>query len=322
MNHFVNFGLLFSFLTLAVTGVMSFVLPFEIKTARIHIIFGIVTLILVGFHLYTKIKYFKKQFKVKGKIIVACAFIWVVLIFASYENWWPVKKVIDQGYESTHRGEIVRPHPLVASLKEDKHHTTARQSELSGKTALSIHVALNNPDQPEPAMAIWAESKNGTIIETLFLNQKLMFSDEPEWYGKKVPRHHIIPIWRHRFTAITGLTPEGEIDVATGATKDHKFSLDTHLKTDGEPFTIFIEINAPNDPDATYKDPHIGQPSILYSAYIDPKEPQRYYLGELTGHGGDGKVDGGIYYDTEGLGSAKKILDLMLIKLEISKSEK
>ncbi len=316
MNHIVNFGLLFSFLTLAVTGVMSFVLPFEIQTARLHIVFGLVTLILVGFHLYSKVKYFKKQFKVKGKVVGVCAAVWLVLLFAAIENWWPTKKLIEAGYEARHRAEIVRPHKLVASLQESGQHSTARKVE-SGKTALSIHLALTDPKQEFPAVAIWSEAKNGTIIETLFLNEELMFSDKPKWFGKELPRHHIIPIWRHRFTAITGVDPEGEVDAATGATEEHKFSLDTHLKTDGEPFTIFIEINAPNDPSETYKDEHIGQPSILYSVFIDPSEPQKYYLAELTGHGGDGKVDGGIYYDTATLTTAKNILDLVLIKLDV-----
>lgn len=316
MNHFVNFGLLFSFLTLAITGVMSFALPFEIQTARIHIIFGISTLLLVGFHLYTKLKYFKKQFKKQGKAIGVCSVVWLILLFASYENWLPVKKVIDQSYESRHRKEIVRPHPLIATLQDQKQHTTSRQ--VKGETALSINMAFTDPSKPFPAVAIWAESKNGTIIETLYLNEVLTYSDNPKWYGKEVPRHHIIPIWRHRFTAINGVDPEGEVDTVTGATESHKFSLDTHLKSDGEPFTIFIELNAPNDPNGKYKDPHIGQPSILYSVYIDPTETQKYYIAELTGHGGEGKVDGGIYYDTESLGSAKDILDLVLIKLDIS----
>ena len=179
MNHFVNFGLLFSFVTLAVTGVMSFVLPFEIQTARVHIVFGLSTLILVGIHLYSKFKYFKKQFNVKGKLIAFCTGIWLVLLFAAIENWWPAKKVIDQSYESRHRKEIVRPHKLVASLQEKGQHSTSRKV-VSGKTALSIHMALTDPDKPFPAVAIWSEAKNGTIIETLYLNEDLMFSDKPK----------------------------------------------------------------------------------------------------------------------------------------------
>jgi len=46
MRHLVNFGLLFCFLTLAVTGVMEFALPFSIVTARVHIVFGLATLVL------------------------------------------------------------------------------------------------------------------------------------------------------------------------------------------------------------------------------------------------------------------------------------
>ena len=74
------------------------------------------------------------------------------------------------------------------------------------------------------------------------------------------------------------MTPDGKIDAVSGATEKHKFSLDANLKTDGEPFTIFVEVNIPNDPNKKYPDTHIGQPSILYSVYIDPKEPQKYYL--------------------------------------------
>ncbi|MEM9346251.1 MAG: hypothetical protein AAGB26_06515 [Planctomycetota bacterium] len=41
IRHLANLGLLFAFATLAVTGVMSFVLPFSITTARVHIVFGL-----------------------------------------------------------------------------------------------------------------------------------------------------------------------------------------------------------------------------------------------------------------------------------------
>jgi hypothetical protein len=317
MNHFVNFGLLFSFMTLAVSGVLSFVLPFSIIVARTHIVFGLVTLILVGFHLFTKLRYFKKQFKVNHKRVAICAFVWIVLLASAWENWWPAKTLVDQSYEARHRHEIVRPHPLIGSIQEGNKHTSSRSVAATGKTALSVHVALTEKDKDFPAIVIWAESKNGTIIETLFLNEELAFSDRPVWDGKVTPRHHIFPIWRHRYTSIVGVSPDGEVDAASGATSDHQFSLDSHLSSEGGPFTIFIEINASGDTDDSSQDSHIGQPSILYSAYIEPQENKKYYLMDLTGQGADATKDGAINYAIETIGSAKDILDLVLIELKV-----
>lgn len=317
MSHFVNFGLLFSFLTLAVSGILSFVQPFSITVTRIHIIFGIVTFLLIGVHLYAKIKYFKKQFKLKGKVVGTCALIWVLLLAASWENWWPVKKVIEQGYEARHNQEIVRPHALIGSLQEHRRITASRKIEESGKTALSVHVALTEQQSSFPAVVIWAESKNGTIVETIFMNESLAYSDKPTWFGKATPRHTILPVWRHRYTIISGVSPDGKIDAASGATQDHKFSLEAHLSADGEPFTIFLEINAHGDSDEKWKDQHLGQPSILYSVYIDPKEKQKYHLLELTGQGSEAIENGAINYDTDSLGSAKNILDLALVEIDV-----
>ena len=316
MSHFVNFGLLFSFLTLVITGIMSFVLPFSIVTTRIHIIFGFVTFILIGFHLYTKVKYFKRQFKSNTKLLGISFLCWIIFMAAAWENWLPAKKIIDQGYESRHQKEIVRPHPLIGKLMDKGRNTVSRQSEETGKTALSVHLTLNDAEKPFPAMAIWAESKNGTIIETLFLNDELKYSDKPKWNGKVTSRHHIFPIWRHRYTSITGVNPDGEVDAASGATESHKFSLDAHLKSDGEPFSVFIEVNAHGDSDKKWTDKHLGQPSVLYSVYIEPKEPQKYYLMELTGQGGGATDDGAINYDTEQIGTARHILDLILVQMQ------
>ena len=314
MNHFVNFGLLFSFLTLAVSGVLSFVLPFSIDITRIHIIFGFLTFILIGFHLYGRLRYFKKQIKVNRRVIYSSVIIWLILLGAALENWWPVKKVIEQGYEARHRHEIVRPHPLVASVQEKNRQTVSRQ-KINGKTGLSINMAFNHTNETLPAIALWAESKNGTIIETLYLSDSIAFSDRPIWNGVKTPRNQIMPIWRHRYTAISGVSPDGKVDASSGATQSHQFSLDSHLATNGEPFTIFMEINMPADSDDKWTDKHLGQPSILYSAFIDPAEPQKYYLVDLTGHGGEAFKDGNINYDPTSLSTAREILDLVLISI-------
>lgn len=61
VRHVVNISLLITFGALAVTGVMAFVLPFSLTTTQIHIAAGLVTVVLIGFHLAARLPYFKKQ---------------------------------------------------------------------------------------------------------------------------------------------------------------------------------------------------------------------------------------------------------------------
>lgn len=240
--------------------------------------------------------------------------IWLIIFFAAYEFWLPAKLLIDQSYEARHQREIVRPNLLVASRQKKNSLTSTRVTKNDKEILLSIDVAITDKNKPFPAVAIWAESKNGTIIETLYLSEDLAYSDKPMWHGQETPRHHILPVWRNRYTVINGMGPDGKVDAASGATSNHQFSLDQTRK-DKEPFTLFVEINAHADPDDNWPDKHIGQPSILYSAYIDPEEPQKYYLVDLTGHGGEAQKGGTINYDPSQLSSAKDILDLILIKV-------
>ena len=63
MRHIVNVGLLLSFLPLAVTEVMAFLLPFSLVTTRMHIVCGAATVVLVGLHLLSRLKYFQNQLR-------------------------------------------------------------------------------------------------------------------------------------------------------------------------------------------------------------------------------------------------------------------
>ncbi len=196
--------------------------------------------------------------------------------------------------------------------------TTSRQNVDQTQTPLSVYLSWQSHVVHPPATVIWAESKSGTIIETLYMDPDLAFSDKPKWHGKETPRHNIFPVWRHRYTAINGLSPDGKIDTRSGATSNHQFSLNANLKTDGEPFVIFIEINAHGDADKNWTDSHLGQPSILYSVFVEPSKKASYFLFELTGQGSGAIADGAINYDLEVIGDAKKILDLALVKLNLA----
>ena len=182
---------------------------------------------------------------------------------------------------------------------------------------LSLYISFDEAIQEPPTIAVWAESTTESMIETLYIDPRLAYAEKPNWGGSKTPRVEILPIWRHRYTLISGIDPNGEIDAFTQATPTHRFSLDSFLKLDGaKEFVLCVEINVPGDPNEAYHDAKLGQPSLLYTAYIDLESPQPYALLELTGHSAGAEVNGAIQYDLDGITTAKQIVDLLLAKTE------
>ncbi|MEM7386512.1 MAG: DUF4405 domain-containing protein [Verrucomicrobiota bacterium] len=321
MRHLVNFGLLFSFLTLAVTGVLAFARPFSIVTTRIHIVFGLVTLILVGLHLSSPLPYFRQQLKPTGgrvsrPLLAAIALVWVVLLAIAFVGWNPARLLIDQSYEARNQAAIVRVSSLAAfSEQSENQRLVTRQPAREGDASVSLSVGFNQALETFPAIAVWAETTPGAMIETLYLDPTLAYSDEPTWAGEKTPRHHILPLWRHRYSLVSGVDPTGEVDALSGATNSHSFTLDNYLTLGEEKsFVLCVEVNAAGDANEKYPDPHIGQPSLLYTALIDLDSEQRYALLELTGHGGGAEKSGAIQYDLDGFDTAKNLIDVLLAK--------
>jgi hypothetical protein len=61
----------------------------------------------------------------------------------------------------------------------------------------------------------------------------------------------------------------------------------------------------------------LGQPSLLYTCLVEVDRIEPYYLFDLTGHGGGDAIEtGNIQYDLDLIGTAKKMKDLFLVKLE------
>ena len=307
MRHFVNIALLLCFATLAISGVMSYALPFDIDTARVHIVFGLATLILIALHLIGKGKYFKSIFSSKSKLSIpkknlALIFIaWLGLLFASLKNAEPAKIILSQSYESRRAHEIVRPNPLIQSLSDKSSHNTTRLKEKTQQKALAIHLNFDESLQSSPALAIWAESKAGTLIETLYISPELAYSEKVKWNDKETERQKLLPIWRHRYTLLTGIDPDGELDLASGATSNHSFSLEKHLKTDGDEYALFVEIK------------EAGFDSVIYSTYVDHSEKKKYRLLEITGNStpSENSPKGSINYDTENIKNAPLELGLV-----------
>ncbi|SHG61301.1 hypothetical protein SAMN05443144_1392 [Fodinibius roseus] len=356
MRHFVNLALVPFFLTLAVTGLMRFLLPFSLVTTRVHIMSGFAVLILIGLHLVSRTSYFKSILLSPGKgnergyrnhlsqkTLLSILGLWIFLLAVSLWGLPPAAQIIDASYESRHRATIFRsdPQTVYKPVKEGMHLKRVTDTDASlliqldwSASYIDSYGQNNNPfSNSRPQMAIWAESDTGTLIETLFLSEKSAFSETFEWAGYPHRRVDILPIWRNRFTLTTGIAPDGgQATFFSGATPEHSFSVHNYLKTNSKPFYLYVELNAPNDsnnyfnsdyvPDQPgYTKPGIGQPSVLYGAYIEPTKEKQYLLLDLVGHGGGNSSDGNIHYDLGPITTAKKLIEKILVRVEVIDSE-
>jgi hypothetical protein len=318
MRHWVNFGLLFSFITLAVSGLLAYFQPFSLVTTRVHLVFGLLTLFLVALHLLSRVPYFKSRVFDRGgspQMALAVMLIWGGLLALSLYGFWPARPIMASSYESRHKQAIVRESPLAGFLDggEDTR-IVARQPGENADTAVSLLVRFGEATESLPAVAIWAETTTGSMIETLYLDTQLAFSEKVNWQGVQTRRHHLLPIWRHKYTLVSGVEPTGEIDAFTAATPSHAFTLDQYLSAGDEGrFVLCLEVNAVGDASSAYPDPHLGQPSLLYTALIDISGGAGYQLLELTAHGGEAIESGTLNYNLENIGSARQLIDLLLV---------
>ena len=321
LRHWVNFGLLFSFFTLAVTGLLAYLLPFSISTTRIHLVFGLLTVVLVLAHVVVRVPYFKSRLqgaKASRMTVGLIAAAWLALLAVSLWGLWPAQPVMAASYESRHKREIVRSSPLAGLVDLDgENRLMARRPGEGADTAVSLWLRFGEQAEPPPAVAIWAETPTGSLIETLYLDNELAFSEDVSWQGVEVRRHQLLPIWRHRYTLLSGVDPTGKVDAFTAATPSHAFSLEQYLDSDkGGRFVLCVEVNALGDANEAYPDETLGQPSLLYTAYVDAAEGPAYHLLELTAHGGEAAKSGALHYDFTGIDSAKRLIDLLLAHTE------
>lgn len=324
MRHVVNIALLCMFTTLLVTGIMVFFLPFSLLTTRVHVVSGLIVSTLVACHLATRLQYFQKAFgaRIRGLSKVRLAIsLSLSAGFTALAIWGvpPLSWMLSQSYESRHRAQIFRASPLVGFGQPSPHsQVIVRTSDDTGSGDLSVLLSFRKSLKALPAIAVWAESTTGTMIETLYLSPELAYREQADWRGTAAARSEVLPIWRHRYSVISQVAPDGQADVVSGATEKHEFALDRYLLPGkANRFVLCVEINTAHDPNDTWTDPELGQPSLLYTALVDVDRDPPHALLELTGHGGDAEAaTGAVQYNLESITTAKKDADLFLVKLD------
>jgi hypothetical protein len=347
MKHYVNFALLLAFVTLVASALLRFFQPFSLAITRVHIVFGTAILLLVGLHLSSRFSYFSKTLRAKGngsisgsrviRLLLMPALLCGYLLAACFLNWRPVPQLLSLSYEAKNRAAIFRPEASSAIRSLEKRAQLKRVAD--NEASVFVEIEWSDSFDPvaefptpfsgaRPQIAIWAETSVGSLIETFFVSEESAFSESFEWDGNERRRVDILPVWRHQFTLASGIEPDGDIDTYSGATPEHSFSIENYLVEDPNGFYLCVEVNAPSDPNEHYHSeqpetadgytlPGIGQPSVYYSAYIDPETPQRYYLMDFVGHGGSSSQQSGeIYYNSNQITTARDLIEKILVRVE------
>ena len=211
-------------------------------------------------------------------------------------------------YEQRNHASIVRSQDNIATYEKDNLLRTIKLTS----TGASLDLELLWKKNPQGAVvAIWAETKSGTIIETLHLSESLKYSETHHWENATARRGKTLPVWRHRYTTICGIDPFGTSDSLSQPTLNHQWLLDQKLNEGTESFVLYVEVNFPGD----------NTPSLIYAANIEPENTNPYTLLNLLAHSGDSETDGELNYDLESLDLDNTPIDRILVKTNWSKTK-
>lgn len=344
MKHFVNLSLLFFFVTLVFSGLLRFFQPFDLVTTRVHIAFGVGTLVLVAWHLSSRGKYFanlfsKRQREKSGSLhpaylLAFVLIVWSFWLVAALWNFWPIDSLISASYEARHAREIFRDNSKTAFERIESGMQVKRVTDNAASVRLELEWGPSfAPEQSTgqplgkqyPQIAIWAENEDGTILETLFVSQACAAAHEFDWLGQRQSRSDILPVWYSRYKKILGREPQPQVDAVSSATPVRDFSLEGYLAMNAQPFAVYVEVNAPADTNEFFHHDQpkgnegytplgIGQPSIVYEAFVFPEATRSYFLLELSGWSGSPFSETNeLVYELEKLTSSKRIIEKILL---------
>jgi hypothetical protein len=285
-----------SFLVLAVTGVIAFILPFSIGLIGLHALMGFVFVILVGLHVLNNSRPLTGYLRSNALWATLAATAALTLLF-----WWqpaPVNTVL--GWSGNLGPAMERFSMDDDGMVLDYSPSPDYKMRLNVKPGPAYHTS------PPPQVAVWLENQGGYHIKTLLAP---VSAGETPYYAFKHAG------WEK---AMRAAGEAGEIDAVSSPTPNGSFDPADYIlpgaSEDSTPYQILLEINQPGD----------GQPSLVHAAEIDNRFPKHYQLLELRGFPKREDKDGGkeawaLYYVDETISSALDLIDSALLTLMRSK---
>ncbi len=146
-----------TFVVLAVTGVVAFVLPFSIGIIGLHALMGFVFVVLIGLHIFNNSRPLGSYLRSKA--------LWGTLIFTAAVTWlfwWqpaPVKAVLGLSGNlgpAMERFEFLEDGMVFEYVPSQEY-----------KMRLTVETASSFDRDKPPEFAIWLENQSGYHIKTL-----------------------------------------------------------------------------------------------------------------------------------------------------------
>jgi hypothetical protein len=294
----------FSFVVLAVTGVLAFVRPFSIQIVGLHSLIGFVFIGLIALHILNNTGHLGRYLK-RGPVWITLS---VVAALAVLFFWQPapIKSVLGL---SKNLGPSLDDYE-VTDLGLSYHYTP----DPGYNMALTVRSGSGFDTESPPHFAIWLENASQYHIKTLHTPEgNEGRSALPYWDYK---RRGWEEAKREAETSGIELAEELGVDAISGATQNSSFDpADYILPGDNDeslPYRLLIEINQPGD----------DQASLVYAVDIDNFDPRTFQLLDLVGYpkreedDEDGKEVWALYYVDGSFDSALNLIDSALLTIE------
>ena len=298
------------FVTLAVTGLMGFFLPFNLLTVSVHSLVGFVFITAIGFHIKNNFRHLRSYFSNRTALVLlllVSSFIAIILYQPA-----PVKAILSL---SSNKGPAL-DHFEIQGTRMTYNYSPAPhyQMQLDFKGGPSF-----KPDKP-PSIAIWIENKSGYHIKSLYHSEQTN-SEEllPYWHHKRAEyfKNKLLNEKKKKDTESSD-----DLDALSSATDNYSFDPKDYIVPEDtakeSPYRVMIEINIPGDGNEHYKD----QPSLVYSVEVDNKDPRAYQVLEIVGFPKmeveDGETKWSLYYADETITTARYLYDSALLQIDRS----
>jgi hypothetical protein len=218
----------------------------------------------------------------------------------------------------------------ITDIVKDQENIIEKQFSAEGeKLSFSFNAG---PAHNHPTFAIWLETSDGDLIQTLFVTKSIAsgyftFGDAGDGKWLKVPgeakRPAALPYWLNRreiFQHEQPLLPtknQPVPDAYTGATPSGDFIVKAiTLKQLPKVFRVLVEVNQPWDwnkfwtnekfsGDSDYKTS--AQPSLVYAVQVNLNDLMEEYHLNPIGHGHPSGKNGQLYTDISGFTTALQI---------------
>jgi hypothetical protein len=334
----VSILMLFGFLTILITGLLSYGLRYNSLLSAIHTLFGLAFVSFGIFHLKTNLKPILSYLKApRGKRWAwICLLLVVVTLGGLTAGLPPFQTVVDAGYALKELKPVDRQltetlytrfkhqgKNLSVDIKAGKHYSGPGATIL-GVTTTAI-----------PQIAIWAEDKQGNYLETLYVTKKASNSSyiQSIFGGEDVRRPEALPHWSFArgIKGDDGLmmptSAQPIADAITGATPVSSFDLRSVIESKHDEVVIKFEVNRSFDFNAVYhldaypNDPvysgtgSSAQPSLIYATTVNLIDDQPYYFMKLLGRGHHSGKDGKIHTDLSGITTAKEMVSRIIVEV-------